>query len=292
MVMERIFATKISHIETLKKNNVNLEKLAAHGVTIFFTQLLRDNFFHADMHPGNLFVDITNPQEPVYVGVDFGIMGQLSDTDQTYIAENFLAFFKRDYREVARLHIESGWVPSHVRIDQFESAIRAIAEPIFQKPLSEISFGLSLLKLIQVAREYQMPVQPQLMQLQKTLIGIEALGRNLYPDLDLWATAQPLLEKWVREKKSPKHLFKKICGQWRENLDCLIDLPVNLNRYLNNPVPAPIVETPKKQHRNLLFLTGALTTLAGIVSLCYQVHQAPIILSVGLALIIVERVSA
>jgi ubiquinone biosynthesis protein len=287
MVMERIFATKISDIETLHNNNTNLKQLAENGVEIFFTQVLRDNFFHADMHPGNLFVDISNPQLPRYIGVDFGIMGQLSEEDQAYIGQNLLAFFNRDYHEVARLHIDSGWVPNDVRIDQLEASIRAIAEPIFQKPLNEISFGQLLLKLIQVARLYEMPVQPQLLLLQKTLLGIEALGRKLYPELDLWQTAHPFLEKWVKQQKSPKRMLNHVCSQWQPQMKHLIELPGRLNQFLQLTAAQTQVKNKKSP---LLFIIGSITCIGGITSLYLQTNLSAWIVSAGIALLIVDRV--
>ena len=237
------------------------------------------------MHPGNLFVDISNPKAPRYIGVDFGIMGQLSKQDQAYIAQNLLAFFERDYGEVARLHIESGWVPKDTRAEQFASAIRTIAEPIFEKPINEISFGLSLLKLIQVARDFKMPMQPQLMLLQKTIMGVEALGRNLYPDLNLWDTAYPLIKKWVKEQKGPKPLLRRIRQQWQPNLDALIDLPVNLERYLKQTANTqPNIVT--KKNGAWLFVLGFAIMIGGVTSLYYEYHSAPIIISAGLALLL------
>jgi ubiquinone biosynthesis protein len=180
--------------------------LAERGVEIFFAQVFRDNFFHADMHPGNIFAS----DEAKYLAVDFGIMGSVTVADQRYLAENFLAFFNRDYLRVAQLHIESGWVPKHTRVDEFESAIRAVCEPIFEKPLKEISYGHLLLRLFQTARRFDMEVQPQLVLLQKTLLNIEGLGRQLYPDLDLWQTAKPYLEDWYKNTVGPKATFNKL----------------------------------------------------------------------------------
>lgn len=210
MVQQRVFAVPIGNKEELKARQVDFKKLAEHGVEIFFTQVFRDCFFHADMHPGNLFVDCTDPKNPVYVGVDFGIMGSLNPVDQDYLARNFLAFFQRDYREIARLHIESGWVPADTRLDQFESAIRTVAEPICEKPLAEISFATMLIALFRTAERFNMTVQPQLLLLQKTLFNIEGLGRELYPQLDLWQTAKPFLEQWMQEQRSPRRLLKKL----------------------------------------------------------------------------------
>jgi len=217
MVMERITGIPISNIDELRKNNIELKKLAEAGVEIFFTQVFRDSFFHADMHPGNIFVS----NDGKYIAVDFGIMGTLSPEDQRYLAENFLAFFRRDYRRVAELHIESGWVPEGTRINEFESAIRTVSEPIFERPLKDISFGHVLLRLFQTARRFNMEVQPQLVLLQKTLLNIEGLGRQLYPDLDLWQTAKPFLERWMSEQIGFRSLIKSIktnAPQWAELL--------------------------------------------------------------------------
>lgn len=209
MVMERIAGIPISNIEELRTHNINLKRLAETGVEIFFTQVFRDCFFHGDMHPGNIFVSTKNPANPQYLAVDFGIMGSLSPEDQRYLAENMLAFFKRDYRQVAQLHIESGWVAANTRIDVLEAAIRTVSEPIFEKPLKDISFGHLLLRLFQIGRQFEMEVQPQLMLLQKTLLHIEGLGRQLYPELNLWDTAKPFLESWVASQMGPRALLKK-----------------------------------------------------------------------------------
>ncbi len=206
MVMERIEGIPIGNIERLAQANIDLKKLAEHGVEIFFTQVFRDSFFHADMHPGNIFVS----REGQYLAVDFGIMGTLNPSDQRYLAENFHAFFNRDYRRVAQLHIDSGWIDRDTRIDEFESAIRTVCEPIFNKPLNQISFGHLLLRLFQTARRFNMEVQPQLVLLQKTLLNIEGLGRQLYPELDLWQTAKPFLERWIREQIGPKAFIKHL----------------------------------------------------------------------------------
>ncbi|MCW8901599.1 MAG: ubiquinone biosynthesis regulatory protein kinase UbiB [Gammaproteobacteria bacterium] len=217
MVMERIHGTPIGDIDALVEKNINMQQLSERGVEIFFTQVFRHSFFHADMHPGNIFV-ADNGQ---YIAVDFGIMGTLNETDQRYLAENFLAFFNRDYRRVAELHVSSGWVGKDTRIDEFESAIRSVCEPIFDKPLKDISFGLLLLNLFQTARRFNMEVQPQLILLQKTLLNIEGLGRQLYPDLDLWKTAKPFLEQWMKDKLGPKTFFKHLkenAPLWAEQL--------------------------------------------------------------------------
>lgn len=225
LVMERIDGIPISDIPTLKQYGINLKKLAENGVEIFFTQVLRDSFFHADMHPGNIFVSKDNPSKPKYIAVDFGIMGSLSPVDQRYLAENLLAFFRRDYRKVAELHIESGWVNRKVRVDAFETAIRGVSEPIFERPLKDISFGKLLLKLFQAAREFHMEIQPQFFLLQKTMLNIEGLGRQLYPDLDLWTTAQPYIEKWIRQQMSPKALLTRLYRKGPYWVDKMLELP-------------------------------------------------------------------
>ena len=219
LVMERIYGVPVRNVDELKQNNTDMEFLAAQGVKIFFTQVFKHNFFHADMHPGNIFVDITDPAYPKYIAVDFGIIGTLNHSDKRYLAENFLAFFKRDYYKVAKLHVESGWVPASTRVDEFESAIRSVCEPIFERPLKEISFGQLLLRLFQTARRFNMEVQPQLVLLQKTLLNIEGLGRQLYPDLDLWMTAKPFLEEWMEEQVGMRAMFRAL----KEDMPYLIE---------------------------------------------------------------------
>ena len=210
LVMERIQGIPIADVDALREAGVNLKVLAEKGVEIFFTQVFRDSFFHADMHPGNIFVDVSNPANPRYIAIDFGIVGTLAPDDQSYLARNLLAFFRRDYRQVAELHIQSGWVPADTRVNEFEAAIRTVCEPIFEKPLKDISFGHFLLGLFQTARRFNMEVQPQLVLLQKTLLNVEGLGRQLYPELDLWTTAQPFLEKWMRGRIGPAGLLKSL----------------------------------------------------------------------------------
>jgi len=217
MVMERIYGTPIGDVPALREQGVDLIRLSEEGVKIFFTQVFKHNFFHADMHPGNIFVS----SEGKYIAVDFGIVGTLNPEDQRYLAENFLAFFNRDYRRVAELHVESGWVPTSTRADEFESAIRSVCEPIFEKPLKDISFGQLLLRLFQTARRFDMEVQPQLVLLQKTLLNIEGLGRELNPDLDLWKTAKPFLEGWMAERMGFRAMLKKMginAPHWIEKL--------------------------------------------------------------------------
>ncbi len=225
MVMERIHGVIVNDLEQLRARGTNIAKLAENGVEIFFTQVFRDNFFHADMHPGNIFVQLDDPQNPRYAAVDFGIVGTLQARDQHYLAENFMAFFDRNYARVAALHVESGWVPRGTRVDELESAIRTVCEPIFNKPLKEISFAHVLLRLFETARRFDMQVQPQLILLQKTLFNIEGLGRQLYPELDLWRTAQPYLRKWRRERMNPLAVLRRLRTQLPDTLIALQQVP-------------------------------------------------------------------
>jgi ubiquinone biosynthesis protein len=243
MVMERIHGVIVSQIEELRARGTDIAKLAENGVEIFFTQVFRHNFFHADMHPGNIFVQVDDPKHPRYAAVDFGIVGTLQPRDQHYLAENFMAFFDRDYRRVAALHIESGWVPRATRVDELESAVRTVCEPIFNKPLKEISFAQVLLRLFETARRFDMQVQPQLILLQKTLFNIEGLGRQLYPELDLWKTARPVLRSWMLERMGPRSLFKEFKAQLPDTVMALRQLPQLLQmavREAAQPPPEPI----------------------------------------------------
>ena len=227
LVMERIYGIGVSEIDTLNTLGTDMKLLAERGVEVFFTQVFRDSFFHADMHPGNVFVDASKPENPSWIAIDCGIVGTLNKEDKRYLAENFVAFFNRDYRKVAQLHVDSGWVPSETSVDEFEFAIRRVCEPIFNKPLAEISFGQVLVNLFNTARRFNMEVQPQLVLLQKTLLYIEGLGRQLYPQLDLWQTAKPFLENWVKEQMGIKTVFKKIKDNmpfWHEKLPEIPDL--------------------------------------------------------------------
>lgn len=221
LVMERIEGIQVHNIEALKASGINMKKLAERGIEIFFTQVFRDSFFHADMHPGNIFVSTKNLENPQYIAVDFGIVGSLNTRDQRYLAENMLAFFKRDYQRVAELHVASGWLPPDTRIDQFEGAIRAVCEPVFERPLKDISFGQLLLRLFQTARRFNINIQPQLILLQKTLLNIEGVGRQLYPELDLWTTAAPFLERWLKKQVGVKaflHRIRENIPYWSEKL--------------------------------------------------------------------------
>lgn len=220
MVMERIRGVTISDMATLRALGTNIPMLAENGVKIFFTQVFRHNFFHADMHPGNIFVLVDDPSRPRYAAVDFGIVGTLDLRDMHYLAENFLAVFDRNYRRVAELHVESGWVPSTTRVDEMESAIRTVLEPIFNKPLKDISFGTILLRLFDISRRFDMRIQPQLILLQKTLLNIEGLGRDLYPELDIWQTAAPILREWMRDRLSIRTQIK----HFRDHLPALVEV--------------------------------------------------------------------
>tara|TARA_Y100001973_G_scaffold20786_1_gene30703 strand:- start:2959 stop:4599 length:1641 start_codon:yes stop_codon:yes gene_type:complete len=232
MVMERIDGIPVSDVDTLMALGVDMKKLAERGVEVFFTQVFRDSFFHADMHPGNIFVSRENPEDPQYLGIDFGIVGTLNREDKRYLAENFLAFFNRDYRKVAELHVDSGWVPSHINVEEFESAIRTVCEPIFNKPLADISFGHVLVNLFNTARRFEMEVQPQLVLLQKTLLYVEGLGRTLYPQLDLWQTAKPFLERWMQEQLGWRAVLRSVkehAPYWAEKMP---EMPTLLYDYL------------------------------------------------------------
>ena len=261
MVMERMTGTPVSHIERLREQGIDISRLSRMGVEIFFTQVFRDGFFHADMHPGNIFVGADGR----YIALDFGIMGTLTDVDKSYLAQNFLAFFRRDYRRVAQAHVEAGWVPPGTRIDEFESAIRAVCEPIFDKPLKEISFGRVLLRLFQTARRFNLEVQPQLVLLQKTLLNIEGLGRDLDPDLDLWKTAKPFLERWMSEQIGWRGLLRSLheeAPQWSVTLP---QLPRLVHRALNDPQPhrleaamKQMVREQRQQSQLLVFIVAAL----------------------------------
>ncbi|MCC7278392.1 MAG: ubiquinone biosynthesis regulatory protein kinase UbiB [Chromatiaceae bacterium] len=257
MVMERIHGTPVGEVDRLKAQGVSMKLLGERGVEIFFTQVFQHNFFHADMHPGNIFVESSGR----YIAVDFGIVGTLTSEDQRYLAENLLAFFHNDYRRVAELHIESGWVPAHTRVDEFESAIRTVCEPIFGKPLAQISFGYFLLHLFQTARRFDMEVQPQLVLLQKTLLNIEGLGRQLYPELDLWTTAKPFMEKWMKDQIGPRALWarlKRNLGPYSEGMP---ELPLLAYR---------VLQGLDRQSLPIRWRSDELDRLRGEI----QVHQA------------------
>ncbi|MDD3652007.1 ubiquinone biosynthesis regulatory protein kinase UbiB [Immundisolibacter sp.] len=260
MMMERIYGIGIDNIDAMRGAGVDFERLAERGVAIFFRQVFEHNFFHADMHAGNIFV---GPNEQ-YIAVDFGIVGSLNPADQRYLAENFVAFFNRDYATVAKAHVRAGWVPPDLRVDQFEAAIRAVCEPIFDKPLKDISFGVLLLRLFQVARRFDMQVQPQLVLLQKTLLNIEGLGRRLYPELDLWRTAKPYLERWMRERigwRALRNTLREEAPLWSDTLPRLPNLIHGALERANAPVPPPT--TPRKARpRRLQTVLGGSALLA------------------------------
>ncbi|MGI9343767.1 MAG: ubiquinone biosynthesis regulatory protein kinase UbiB [Gammaproteobacteria bacterium] len=269
MVMERIHGIPINDIERLRSVGTNFKKLGVNGVEIFFTQVFRDNFFHADMHPGNIFVDVTDPDNPRYAAVDFGIVGTLDDVDRRYLAANFLAFFDRDYHRVAQLHVNSGWVPADTRVDELESAVRTVCEPIFNKPLKDISFGQVLLRLFQVARRFNMTVQPQLILLQKTLVQIEGLGREIYPELDLWETGQPVLRQWMAEQTGPQATARRVVKDLPEIRYVLEQLPTVARRIVDQVLendgrlPIPDAQTMYRRERRQYQVIGG---AAGIVA--------------------------
>ncbi|QYK01063.1 ubiquinone biosynthesis regulatory protein kinase UbiB [Shewanella psychrotolerans] len=275
IVMERIYGIPVSDKAALEAQGTNLKLLAERGVELFFTQVFRDNFFHADMHPGNIFVSTEHPNDPFYIGLDCGIMGTLTDQDKRYLAENFLAFFNRDYTRIAQLYIESGWVSADTDIVAFEQAIKVVCEPMFNKPLDEISFGHVLLELFRTARRFDMVVQPQLVLLEKTLLYIEGLGRQLYPQLDLWKTAKPFLEDWMAEQMGPVGMAKKIKKQFPYWADKLPELPElvydNLKMGKNfvnsqNQLLDRYLKQQQKTHKsNYLLITSAVLVICGTI---------------------------
>ena len=276
LVQERIDGIPISDTDTLRESGANIQVLAENGVEIFFTQVFRHNFFHADMHPGNIFVIVDDPEKPRYAAVDFGIVGTLSPMDQKYLAGNFLAFFDRDYHRIAKLHIDSGWVPSETRIDELETAVRSVCEPIFNKPLSEISFAQVMIRLFETARRFNMEIQPQLILLQKTLFNIEGLGRQLYPQLDLWKTAHPILRQWMEEQVGPRAAIRQLREDLPQIRESLRELP-GIVRYLSgqienerrllevsSPELASIRDLLRRQHRQrFLLASGATAIISG-----------------------------
>lgn len=254
MVMERIYGVPVTNIDELQAQHTDMKLLAERGVEIFFSQVFEHNFFHADMHPGNIFVSTDHPERPQYIAVDMAIVGSLNTEDQYYLARNLLAMFRRDYRQVAELHVQSGWVPEGTRINEFEGAIRSVCEPIFEKPLKEISFGQVLISLFQTARRFDMEIQPQLVLLQKTLLNIEGLGRQLYPELDLWNTAHPYLERWLENRFHPKSLMgqlKRYGPEWMEKFPQVPQLVFNaLEQAKNLSEIAPELHSVARQERH------------------------------------------
>ena len=268
IVMERMSGIPISQVDRLREAGVDIPQLARDGVTIFFTQVFRDGFFHADMHPGNIQVSIDPATFGRYVSLDFGIVGTLTEFDKEYLAQNFTAFFRRDYKRVAELHIESGWVPPQTRIDELEAAIRAVCEPYFDRPLKEISLGLVLMRLFQTSRRFQVEIQPQLVLLQKTLLNIEGLGRQLDPELDLWSTAKPFLEKWMVDQVGPKRLWTQLKAEAPRYAKLLPELPRLVHDFLkarSQPMSADVQLLIQEQRRTQRLLSRVLWTLLGFV---------------------------
>jgi ubiquinone biosynthesis protein len=268
MTMERMHGTPISQIERLREQGIDLHGLGSAGVEIFFTQVFRDGFFHADMHPGNIFVS----SEGQYIALDFGIMGTLNDVDKNYLAQNFIAFFNRDYHRVAQAHVDAGWAPRNTRVDEFESAIRAVCEPIFDRPLKEISFGRILLRLFATSRRFNVEIQPQLVMLQKTLLNIEGLGRQLDPDLDLWKTAKPFLERWMSEQVGWRGLLKTVRLEAPNWAHTLPQLPRLVHHVLAEAEPAQQklleqIADEQRRQRTRLNLTLVLAAGAALLAL-------------------------
>jgi len=269
LVMERMKGVPINQLERLREAGVDFKKLAREGVTIFFTQVFNDGFFHADMHPGNIMVSIDPATFGRYVSLDFGIVGTLTEVDKEYLAQNFTAFFRRDYKRVAELHVESGWVPAGTRIDELEAAVRAVCEPYFDRPLKQLSLGLVLMRLFQTSRRFHVEIQPQLVLLQKTLLNIEGLGRQLDPDLDLWSTAKPFLEKWMLDQVGPKRFWRELKQQAPYYAKMLPDLPRLLHGYLqqqpDHASHAQLLELIGEQRRTNRMLTALLYAGAGFL---------------------------
>ncbi|MEA2116906.1 ubiquinone biosynthesis regulatory protein kinase UbiB [Halovibrio sp. HP20-50] len=278
MVQERIRGIPVADIDTLVARGTNLKKLAERGVELFFTQVFRDNFFHADMHPGNIFVNCDNPEDPQYIAIDCGIVGSLTREDQDYLARNLLAFFHQDYYEVAALHIESGWVGENTRANEFAAAIRTVCEPILEKPLKDISFGQVLLGLFQTARRFNMEVQPQLVLLQKTLLNIEGLGRQLYPDLDLWSTAKPYLEQWMKERAGVTGLWESLKRQAPELSHQLPELPVLAHQALSR-----MEHEHRQRHQQVDSINAMRVQMARQGKRLYRLRLGLILLAIALA---------
>lgn len=259
MVMERMKGVPISQVERLREAGVDIPQLARDGVTLFFTQVFRDGFFHADMHPGNIMVSLEPESFGRYISLDFGIVGTLTEFDKEYLAQNFLAFFRRDYKRVAALHIESGWVPSTTRVEELEAAIRAVCEPYFDRPLAEISLGMVLMRLFQTSRRFQVEIQPQLVLLQKTLLNIEGLGRQLDPNLDLWSTAKPFLEKWMLEQMGPQRFWHELREEAPRYAKLIPELPRLVHQFLqqkNTSDQQVVQELLREQRRTNRLLQG------------------------------------
>ncbi|MGX2968245.1 ubiquinone biosynthesis regulatory protein kinase UbiB [Ursidibacter sp. B-7004-1] len=289
IVMERIYGIPVANIDELKANGTDMKLLAERGVQVFFTQVFRDSFFHADMHPGNIFVNPNHPENPQYIGIDCGIVGTLNQNDKRYLAESFVAFFNRDYRRVALMHVESGWTPADTNIDAFEQAFREVCEPIFAKPLSEISFGHVLLNLFNVAREFNMEVQPQLVLLQKTLLYIEGLGRQVYPQLDLWQTAKPFLQDWLNEQVGVKAMFRQVQQRLPQFREHFAEFPETVFQALQqqkqiNLRLSEINQSLQSQKNNSSLIRTLLLALI-ISGTFWQFEQMPLWLSSSLLLV-------
>ncbi|OZT75090.1 ubiquinone biosynthesis regulatory protein kinase UbiB [Vreelandella boliviensis] len=278
MVQERIRGIPVADLDTLIARGTNLKKLAERGVELFFTQVFRDNFFHADMHPGNIFVNCDNPDDPQYIAIDCGIVGSLTREDQDYLARNLLAFFHQDYYEVAALHIESGWVGENTRANEFAAAIRTVCEPILEKPLKDISFGQVLLGLFQTARRFNMEVQPQLVLLQKTLLNIEGLGRQLYPDLDLWSTAKPYLEQWMKDRAGVSGLWESLKRQAPELSHQLPELPALAHQALSR-----MEHEHRQRHQQVDSINAMRVQMARQGKRLYRLRLGLILLALALA---------
>ena len=299
LVTERIYGTPVADVDVLRARNVDLKKLAERGVEIFFTQVFSHSFFHADMHPGNIFVALHSPENPQYIAIDCAIIGSLSRSDQQYLARNLLAIFQRDYRKVAELHVECGWVPRDTKVHEFEAAMRSVCEPIFEKPLKDISFGYLLVQLFKTAGRFNMEVQPSLVLLQKTLLNVEGLGRQLYPELDLWTTALPFLEDWNRRRMQPGTLFKALkenVPDWIEQLPLLPQLMIdNLSqsrelKEINLTLQARLQEESERRKSSatsrfragMVLLAGsAITLLPALQPTIYTLPGATILLACG-----------
>lgn len=306
LVQERIYGIPISDMQALRDAGADIQLLAENGVEIFFTQVFRHNFFHADMHPGNIFVQVDNPDKPKYAAVDFGIVGTLSPSDQQYLAGNFLAFFDRDYHRIARLHLDSGWVPSGTRIDELEAAVRSVCEPIFNKPLSQISFAQVMIRLFETARRFDMEIQPQLILLQKTLFNIEGLGRELYPDLDLWKTAHPILRRWMDEQVGGRAFVERLKEDLPQMRDAMRELPGvvkylaeqiskgDLDFKLDSPDLKKIEAQINRQQRQRFWLaTAATAIISGTLVFTLGESQAAgwILVATGLVAALIGRPS-
>lgn len=304
MVSERIYATPVTDTASLKAQNTDFKVLAERGVEIFFTQVFEHNFFHADMHPGNIFVNASKPKDPQYLAIDCAIMGTLTEMEQYYLARNLLAIFRRDYRQIAELHVKSNWVPSDTSISDFTAAIRTVCEPIFERPFSEISFAQLLISLFRTARRFNMEVQPSLVLLQKTLLNIEGLGRQLYPDLDLWTTAQPFLERWLKNRFKPDALMEQLKRYGPDWLEQFPQMPQKILDFLEQspqfvqprqPVPVVVEKTRPKSLLPALLGAACLGAALGLafpnlVDNLQQLPESSLVLgAIGVLLLLMRR---